>query len=82
MNKTNRRGRGPEKRGRPVGTNRGPYKARRSDKAGTGDKQMDYMRGLSTLVNKACDEWLRKRGVAPQDWRSKKDADYKKRQAS
>jgi hypothetical protein len=46
------------------------------------EKQMNYMRGLSTLVNKACDEWLRKRGVGPQDWRSKKKESFKKRQAS
>ena len=43
---------------------------------------MNYMRGLSTLVNKACDEWLRKRGIGPQDWRSKKNESFKKRQAS
>jgi len=69
MNKTNRRG-------------CGPYKARRTDKAGSEDKQMNYMRGLSTLVNKACDEWLRKRGIGPQDWRTKKKLDYRKRQGS
>ena len=46
------------------------------------EKQMNYMRGLSTLVNKACDDWLRKRGIGPQDWRSKKNESFKKRQAS
>jgi len=69
MNKTNRRG-------------CGPYKKRRSDKAGSEDKQMDYMRGLSTLVNKACDEWLRNRGIGPQDWRTKKKLDFRKRRGS
>ena len=69
MNKTNRRG-------------CGPYKKRRSDKAGSEDKQMDYMRGLSTLVNKACDDWLRKRGIGPQDWRSKKNEGFKRRNKS
>ncbi len=46
------------------------------------EKQMNYMRGLSTLVNKACDDWLRKRGVGPQDWRSKKNESFKRRNKS
>ena len=46
------------------------------------EKQMNYMRGLSTLVNKACDEWLRKRGIGPQDWRSKKNESFKRRNKS
>ena len=69
MNKTNRRG-------------CGPYKKRRSDKAGSEDKQMNYMRGLSTLVNKACDKWLRERGIGPQDWRTKKKEGFKRRNKS
>ena len=46
------------------------------------EKQMNYMRGLSTLVNKACDEWLRKRGIGPQDWRTKKNEGFKRRNKS
>lgn len=46
------------------------------------EKQMNYMRGLSTLVNKACDEWLRKRGIGPQDWRTKKKEGFKRRNKS
>ena len=46
------------------------------------EKQMNYMQGLSAMVNKACDEWLRGRGIGPQDWRTKKNADFKKRQGS
>lgn len=46
------------------------------------EKQMNYMRGLSTTVGKACDEWLRKRGVGPQDWRSKKNESFRRRKKS
>ncbi len=66
MNKTNRRG-------------RGPYKARRSDKAGTEDNQMTYMRGLGTQVRKACDEWLDKRGLKNKSWMQQKEEDAKKK---
>jgi len=65
MNKTNRRG-------------CGPYKARRSDKAGSEDKQTNYLRGLSSLVNKACDEWLDKRGLKNKTWMQQKEERAKK----
>ena len=66
MNKTNRRG-------------CGPYKKRRSNKAGTEDNQMIYMRGLSTQVRKACDEWLDKRGLKAKSWMQQKEDGAKKK---
>ena len=33
------------------------------------DKQTNYMRGLSAMVNKACDEWLEKRGMKNKSWK-------------
>ena len=72
------------KKGRPSGTG-GIYKKREAynkQQVSTSDNQTNYMRGLSTLVNKACDEWLRKRGIGPQDWRSKKNESFKRRNKS
>ena len=72
------------KKGRPSGTG-GIYKKREAynkQQVSTSDTQTNYMRGLSTLVNKACDEWLRKRGIGPQDWRSKKNESFKRRNKS
>ena len=40
---------------------------------------MDYMRGLSTLVNKACDEWLDKRGLKNKTWVEQKEERAKKK---
>ena len=66
MNKTNRRG-------------CGPYKARRTDKAGSEDKQTNYMRGLSVQVREACDAWLDKRGLKNKSWKQQQDEAAKKK---
>ena len=66
MNKTNRRG-------------CGPYKKRRSDKAGGEDKQTNYMRGLSTQVREACDKWLDKRGLKTKSWKQQREENAKKK---
>ena len=44
------------------------------------DKHTNYMRGLSTSVNKACDAWLEKRGMKNKSWMQQKEEDFKKRQ--
>ncbi len=36
------------------------------------EKQTNYMRGLSAMVNKACDEWLEKRGMKNKSWMQQK----------
>jgi hypothetical protein len=33
------------------------------------ERQLDYMRGLSTLVGKACDAWLDKKGLKTKSWK-------------
>ena len=62
-----------------MGNKRGSYKPRRSDKAGAEDNQMIYMRGLSTQVRKACDEWLDKRGLKAKSWMQQKEEGVKKK---
>jgi|TARA_B100000745_G_scaffold212891_1_gene141123 hypothetical protein len=69
MNKTNRRG-------------CGPYKKRRKDKAGSEDKQTNYLSGLSAMVNKACDEWLDKRGLKNKTWKQQQEENAKRKLGS
>jgi hypothetical protein len=51
----------------------------RQKKESIQEKHKKQMHGLCASVNRACDEWLRKRGVAPQDWRAQKEREYHSR---
>ena len=43
------------------------------------EKQMNYMRGLSTTGRKACDEWLAKRGMKNLSWKEQQNAEARKK---
>ena len=45
------------------------------------EKQTNYMRGLSAMVNKACDEWLEKRGMKKLSWKEQQNASAKRNAA-
>ena len=42
---------------------------------------MNYMQGLSAMVNKACDEWLEKRGMKKLSWKEQQNASAKRNAA-
>ena len=62
-----------------MGKVRGNYKPRRSDKAGSEDKQTNYMRRLSVQVREACDAWLDKRGLKNKSWKQQQEEAAKKK---
>ena len=70
------------KKGRPSGTG-GIYKKReaynKQQVSSSSDNQMNYMRGLSTTVGKACDEWLAKRGMKNLSWKEQQNAEARKK---
>jgi hypothetical protein len=69
------------KKGRPSGTG-GIYKKREAynkQQVSTSDNQTNYMRGLSTTVGKACDEWLAKRGMKNLSWKEQQSSEARKK---
>jgi len=51
----------------------------RQKKESIQEKHKKQMHGLCASVSRAWDEWLRKRGVASQDWRAQKEREYHSR---
>ena len=57
-----------KKRGRPAGTGdkhkeRGAYATRFKGQESIQERHAKYMRGLSTVVGNACDEYFRRKGM-------------------
>jgi len=48
-----------------MGAKRGKYDKGRDRNS----RKPDYLRGLSSSVNKACDDWLRKKGLKALSWK-------------
>tara|TARA_B100001769_G_scaffold239921_1_gene206584 strand:- start:60 stop:242 length:183 start_codon:yes stop_codon:yes gene_type:complete len=46
------------------------------------DRQLDYMRGLSTTVGRACDAWLDKKGLKNKSWKEQNNEAFKKQKVS